>query len=326
MSNNNIKSLKRGGRFVNNHSGRRIRRTLLDFLLWKIGAYNLLDNKIDVPLNFSFPRVNETFYSDKPWALWLGHSSFLIKNQNIRILTDPIWNEMCSPFSFIGPKRKHTPPIEIAQIHKIDYVLISHDHYDHLDKKTVLELYKRFPNIKWIVPLGIKKWFKKLKIFNVYELDWWENYEDDDVSIFATPAQHYSGRSVFDGNKTLWCSFVCVFKKNQKKLYFTGDTGYNDIYFKSIGEKFLSMDLSLIPIGAYIPRKFMSPVHIDPEDAIKIHKDINSKFSIGMHYRTFRLSDENMLLPPYELYLNLIKEDLDLKEFVAIDPGSYVNW
>ncbi|MFA6502459.1 MAG: MBL fold metallo-hydrolase, partial [Parachlamydiales bacterium] len=160
--NRNFNSLKIGGRFINSHSGRRIRRTLIDFFLWKSGFYNLYDKKIEIPINFSFPVINDVFYPNKPWALWLGHSSFLVKNKNIRLLTDPIWNETCSPFSFIGPRRRHEPPIDINQLTKIDYVLISHDHYDHLDKKTVLALHKKFPGIKWIVPLGLKKWFKKI--------------------------------------------------------------------------------------------------------------------------------------------------------------------
>ncbi|MFA6118935.1 MAG: MBL fold metallo-hydrolase [Parachlamydiales bacterium] len=324
--NRNFNSLKIGGRFINSHSGRRIRRTLIDFFLWKSGFYNLYDKKIEIPINFSFPVINDVFYPNKPWALWLGHSSFLVKNKNIRLLTDPIWNETCSPFSFIGPRRRHEPPIDINQLTKIDYVLISHDHYDHLDKKTVLALHKKFPGIKWIVPLGLKKWFKKINILNVEELAWWEKYEDNLVTIHSVPAQHYSGRGLFDGNKTLWCGFVYENKEEQKKLYFTGDTGYNNKYFKLIGEKFQGIDLSLIPIGAYIPRKFMSPVHIDPQDAVQIHKDVLSKFSIGMHWKTFNLSDEKIHQPPYELYLNLIKEDISFNKFIAIDPGSYVNW
>jgi N-acyl-phosphatidylethanolamine-hydrolysing phospholipase D len=196
-----------------------------------------------------------------------------------------------------------------------------------LDKKTILDLNKKFKKqIKWIVPLGTKKWFKKKTIDNVIELNWWQNYEDELINIYSVPAQHYSGRNILDGNKSLWTGYVLKVKEDQKKLYFTGDSGYNDIDFKKIGNKFNEIDLSLIPIGTYIPRKFMKPVHTDPQDAIKIHKDVNSKFSIGMHWRTFHLSDENMHLPPYELYLNLKKENIDTSEFTVLEPGAYVNW
>jgi len=323
---NNYNSLKKNGRFINFNTNRRVRRTVFDFLLWKIGIYKIKNERITIPNDFSFPNIDQTFLSQVPWAMWVGHSTFLIKNDNIRMLTDPIWNDNCSPVSFIGPKRKHPPPLDIEQLNSINYVLISHNHYDHFDKKTVLRLYKNFPNIKWIVPLGIKRWFNKWKIPNVVELDWWQNYEDDFINVYSVPAQHYSGRTMFDGNRDLWTGFVCITKKDQKKLYFTGDTGYNDMDFKMIGNKFSSIDLSLISIGTYVPRKFMRPVHLAPEDAAQIHLDVNSNLSIGMHWNTFHLSDENMDLPPYELYINLKKKNIDPANFKVIDPGTYVNW
>jgi N-acyl-phosphatidylethanolamine-hydrolysing phospholipase D len=325
--NNRLNSLKKNGRFINFNASKRVRRTLLDFLLWKIGFYNIYNEKLNVPDDFIFPKISKPFIYNKPWIMWIGHCTFLIKNKNVKILTDPIWNDNCSPFSFIGPKRRHPPPLDIAQLNQINYVLISHNHYDHLDKKTILDLNKKFKKqIKWIVPLGTKKWFKKKTIDNVIELNWWQNYEDELINIYSVPAQHYSGRNILDGNKSLWTGYVLKVKEDQKKLYFTGDSGYNDIDFKKIGNKFNEIDLSLIPIGTYIPRKFMKPVHTDPQDAIKIHKDVNSKFSIGMHWRTFHLSDENMHLPPYELYLNLKKENIDTSEFTVLEPGAYVNW
>ncbi|HEU64701.1 MAG: hypothetical protein KR126chlam4_00835 [Candidatus Anoxychlamydiales bacterium] len=323
---NYLKSLKRLGRFVNFNSNRRVRRTLLDFLLWKLGLCNQEDEKLIVPKDFSFPKINKPYDASNPWVMWVGHCTFLIKVNNLNILTDPIWTQKCSPVSSIGPQRKLPPAIDLDQLTKVDYVVISHNHYDHLDKKTVINLNKKFPNIKWIVPLGMKRWMKKIKVVNITELDWWENFEDGFIEIYATPAQHYSGRSLLDGNKVLWVGYVIVSKNDQKKLYFTGDTGYNEIDFKQIGKKFKFMDLSLIPIGTYVPRKFMNPVHIDPQDAVKIHKDVNSNFSVAMHWKIFNLSDEAMLQPPYELYLSLQKENIDLSKFRVLDPGSYVNW
>jgi len=319
---NFVYSLKKNGKYINFIENK---KTIFNFFLWKIGYYRFFDKKIIVPKDFSFPKVGNSFNPEKPWVMWIGHCSFLIKYKNVKILTDPIWNHICSSF-LLGFRRKHPPPIDIANLDKIDYVFISHNHYDHLDKKTVLFLSGKFKNIKWIVPMGLKKWFLKKRVANVIELDWWDNFEDEFVNICSVPAQHYSGRGLFDLNKSLFSGYVCLMKDDDKKLYFTGDTGYNDINFKSIGEKFKKIDLSFLPIGAYLPRKFMKPVHTDPQDAIKIHKDVNSKFSIAMHWKTFKLSDENMNLPPYELYLSLKKENIDFSEFIVVEPGCYVNW
>lgn len=320
-------SLKKNGRYVNFNANKRVRRTLIDFFLWKIGAYNIKNEKLIVPNDFIYPINDKPFVYNAPWVMWIGHCTFLIKNSNVKILTDPIWNNNCSPFTFIGPIRRHEAPLDIKQLNKINYVLISHNHYDHLDLNSILELHKKFNSqLTWVVPKGLKRWFIRKGIENVVELDWWENYEDELINICSVPAQHYSGRNIFDGNKSLWTGYVLTIKNDQKKLYFTGDSGYNDIDFKMIGNKFKKIDLSLIPIGTYIPRKFMSPVHTDPEGAVKIHKDVNSEFSIGMHWKTFHLSDENMLLPPYELYLSLKKENIDPSKFIVLEPGSYVNW
>jgi N-acyl-phosphatidylethanolamine-hydrolysing phospholipase D len=327
MENDNFyKALKKKGRFVNFNGPKRVRRTAFDFLCWKLGLLNQKSEKIKVPKDFAYPKFQKAFDAAKPWVMWVGHCTFLIKAMNNIILTDPIWNEKCSPFKNIGPKRRYPPAIDLNQLVKVDYVLISHNHYDHLDKKTIIKLHKKFPNIVWIVPLGIKKWLKKLKIENVHELDWWQSFKKDDLEFFATPAQHYSGRGILDANKALWAGFVIDCKKANKKLYFTGDTGYNEIDFKKIGKKFESLDLSLIPIGTYMPRRFMSPVHIDPQSAVKIHKDINSKLSLAMHWKVFHLSDEAMLQPPYELYTCLKHANIDFNEFIVLELGSYVNW
>ncbi len=321
-----LKSLKKAGRFINFNSNKRVRRTILDFLLWKLGFFNREDEKIIVPKNFSFPKIQRPYDASKSWVMWIGHCTFLIKINNLTILTDPIWTKKCSPLPSIGPERRYPPAIDLDQLTKVDYVLISHNHYDHLDINTVVNLNKKFPNIKWIVPLGMKRWMKKRRLKNIFELDWWQHFENEVIQIYATPAQHYSGRGLFDANKVLWVGYVIISKKNQKKLYFTGDTGYNEVDFKLIGKKFKYMDLSLIPIGTYVPRKFMNPVHIDPQDAVKIHKDVNSNFSLAMHWKIFNLSDEAMMQPPYELYLSLMKERIDLNKFMVLDLGSYVNW
>lgn len=323
MTENHPRQLR--GRYMNHHAPNVHKRTK-DFFLWMIGYFK--DGEFEkAPENFSYPLPTQEFNAKKPWAMWIGHSTFLICLENKHILTDPIWSTRCSPVPFIGPKRKHAPPIPLEKLPKIDYVLISHDHYDHLDRMTVERLHMLFPEILWIVPTGVKKWFNKLEIIRVVELNWWENRNiDSTFKITSVPAQHFSGRRAPNLNKTLWAGYVLEDLHSTKTFYFAGDTGYNPHDFKKIGDHFPSIDLSFIPIGAYSPRQFMAPVHTDPKNAVNIHIDVNSKLSLGMHWKTFRLSDEPMDQPPFELLAALKAENIDPSSFLAIDPGMKVNW
>lgn len=311
------------------------KRTIKDALLWKMGYF---DDKADLPQmpsSFSFPLKPTSIDLTKPKALWINHSTFFIKMNGVHFLTDPIWGKRCSPLSFLGPIRKHQAPLDLEDLEKVDHVLISHNHYDHLDKQTVLSLHKLYPHIKWWVPLGVKKWFTSIGITSVEELGWWEslqihcpNNSSHTLQFTAVPAQHFSGRGFKDTGKTLWAGWVVesFTLDSTKRLYFVGDTGYNPIDFKSIGLRWPHMDLSLIPIGSYVPRKFMSPVHIDPWQAVKIHQEVNSKQSIGMHWNTFRLSDEERNRPPYDLFLALTEANIDPLTFLAIPPGHEIHW
>ena len=322
-------------RFANSHINN-IRRKAVDIFLWQIGYYNDKFLIVPPPYSFSYPNPKETLTKNSPEVTWINHCTFLLAIDGVHILTDPIWSKRCSPFHFFGPKRKHNPPISIEELPSIDFVFISHNHYDHLDKKSVLKLHKLYPNITWIVPLGVKKWFKDRGISQVRELSWWEEtlisdpkHPEIELKVTAVPAQHYSGRGIFDKNRSLWVGFVidCIReKKGNKRFYFVGDTGYNEKDFNAIGEKFGEMDLSLIPIGTYIPHKFMDPVHIDPEKATAIHKEVKSRLSVGMHWRTFRLSGETLERPPYDLFLALQKEGLDPSTFRILEPGQTIHW
>lgn len=277
------------------------------------------------PVHYRYPVNPPPFNPQAPWAQWINHTTYLIQIQGKHLLTDPIWSERCSPLSFIGPRRSHAPALALKDLPQIDYVLISHDHYDHLDRKTVLKLHEQFPNILWIVPKGVRAWFKRQGIERVQELAWWEEIQiDSSFKVTSVPSQHFSGR--FKMNKTLWCGYVVEALLASKRLYFVGDTGYNPKDFKSIGEKWKSFDLSLIPIGAYSPRAFMSAVHVDPKDAVNIHREVGSKLSLATHWKTFRLSDESINQPPFDLYLSLQKAGVHPAEFLAIEPGSKVNW
>lgn len=309
--------------FSNPHANQ-IRRTFFDALLWKFGYYDDPAKGNPAPESFVYPVPGKPFNESEPWTMWINHSTFLIQVGGLYFLTDPIWAQRCSPLSFLGPKRRHKAPIEISELPKIDYVLISHDHYDHLDKEAVLKLFKRFPDIIWLVPIGVKKWFNKLGISKVYEFNWWEQKEFGQVKVTATPTQHFSGRSPLSMNQTLWCGYVV--ECQGKRFYFVGDTGYNPYDFNEIGKRWDKMDLSLIPIGSYVPRAFMSPVHIEPRDAVQIHQEVRSQFSIGMHWKTFRLSDEPLNQPPYDLFIELQKEGIDPHQFIVIQPGLPINW
>lgn len=315
----------RKGRYVNPHI-HNIRRRRRDFFFWALGCYR--DFPFErVPDGFTYPMPEDPFDPDKPWAMWIGHSTYLISVGGRTILTDPIWSKRCSPIPFLGPKRRNPAPIPIQLLPKIDYVLISHDHYDHLDRWSVDKLHSQFPDILWVVPEGVKKWFTNRGIKKVTELTWWKEMNiDSTFRVTSVPCQHFSGRKTKDLNHTLWTGYVFEDLLLSKVLYFVGDTGYNTHHFKEVGKEFPNIDLSLIPIGAYSPRKFMAPVHIDPRDAVNIHMDVNSKLSLGMHWNTFRLSEEPVYQPPFDLFQSLKKKNIDPRTFLAILPGQKINW
>lgn len=303
-------------------------RSLWNIILWKVGAFKDPKEEIKAPHDFQYPGPQLQFSKEEPVITWVNHCTFLIEAFGNVILTDPIWGEVCSPVSFFGPKRRHAPGIHLSDIEQLDYVLISHNHYDHLDYKTVKAIQAKFPKVEWIIPAGMKTWFKNRGIQNTHEFNWWDTHSYQNkastLKVTAVPTQHFSGRLSVDGNKSIWNGYVLEIEN--KKLYFAGDTGYNKFDFQEIGRAFDGFDLSLIPIGTYIPKKFMQPVHICPEEAVKIHQDVGSKMTIGMHWKTFCLSDEEMDRPPYDLYLALKDANLCPEDFFITDPGQRVNW
>ncbi len=310
-------------RFTNPHT-EDLRRTLWHLFLWKIGRYDEKVQRPSQPFDFIYPAQAKPFEQNAPSAVWIGHSTYLIEIEGISILTDPVWDAYCSPIPFNGLKRRSEPPISLADLPPIDIVLISHNHYDHLDAKTVSALHRFHPQIQWILPLRLSPWFHRRGIHSAIELGWWQKYTAKGCAITAVPAQHFSGRGLWDQNKTFWNGYVL--EKDGKRLYFTGDTGYNPHDFKAIGERWPHMDLSLIPIGTYVPEEFMQPVHISPQEAVKIHQDVKSNFSLGMHWNTFCLSDEPLERPPFDLYLSMKEKGLPFETFLPIEIGTHVNW
>lgn len=222
----------------------------------------------------------------------------------------------------VGPKRIRNPGIAFENLPKIDVILISHSHYDHLDFATIKKIYDRDkPQI--IVGLGVDKQIKRYgKKIIAHSLDWYESKKiTDDVEIFFTPAHHWSNRSLFDRNKSLWGSFVI--KTTSGNIYFAGDTAYNKgTHFKEICKRFGPCKLALLPIGAYEPYWFMKSAHMNPRDAVMAHIDLKSKQSIAMHFGTFKLTDEACDDPPKHLAIALKKFNIDSESFRVLDHGE----
>jgi N-acyl-phosphatidylethanolamine-hydrolysing phospholipase D len=237
---------------------------------------------------------------------WIGHSSFLLQVTGKNILTDPVFSRHISPVSFLGPERQAPLPLELSQLPAIDAVIISHDHYDHLDKSTIKYLGNR---PKYFVPLKVRKWFQDLKITNVVELDWWQSEMLDSLRFTEVPAQHFSGRSPFRFNRTLWAGWVIECSKG--RIYFAGDTGYSP-HFREIAERIGEIKIALLPIGAYRPRWFMKAMHLDPPEAVQAYFDLKTDYAIGMHWGTFKQSDEPLAEPP--LYLKKAAEACGIQD------------
>ena len=247
---------------------------------------------------------------------WIGHAAFLIQVNGLNILTDPMFSERASPVSFAGPKRLAPPGVALKDLPKIDAVIISHNHYDHLDAHSV----KAIGNgPRYFVPPGYTAWFKKHGIDNVQELDWWASAMLGGLRFHAVPTQHFSGRSLFDRNEVLWAGWVIETRSG--KIYFSGCTGYAPL-FKEIGSRLGPMRLSLIPIGGYSPRWFMRSMHVDPPEAVRIHQDVRSEQSVGMHWATFPLTDEHPSEPPAYLARALQEADASGDRFVVMKIGE----
>ncbi|WP_299010579.1 MBL fold metallo-hydrolase [uncultured Shewanella sp.] len=215
----------------------------------------------------------------------LGHSSLFMLLNGKKWLIDPVFSERASPFSFIGPKRFHQPPIALKDLPNIDGVLISHDHYDHLDEASIKHLAQTVKH--FVVPLGVDKHLKKWQVpaANIHALDWWQSITIDNITLTATPTQHFSGRGLFDKNETLWASYAI--KTPQSTLFFSGDSGYFD-GFKTIGERFGPFDITMVETGAY--DKDWANIHMTPEQSLQAHIDLKGRHMLPIHNGTFDLA------------------------------------
>lgn len=239
------------------------------------------------PINFD-GNLNEAI-SDKFQYTFVNHSTFLIQHLGINLLTDPIWSQRCSPFQFIGPKRMRPPGMDLTDLPEIHLVLITHNHYDHLDKNTVRHLIKTY-DPDFVVPLGLAHLITQWGGRVIAELDWYESIDYNGITVTATPCNHFSSRGIRDRNTSLWCGYTLI--SDKISVYYVGDTGYSSV-FKEICDRLGPFDLSFIPIGAFKPKWFMGPIHVSPSQAVQIHRDVKSKQSIAMHFGTFPLADDN---------------------------------
>lgn len=305
-----------GTRFFN--PGIENKKSFIDFLKWQF-----LDTWVEWPEvaeeRSAKPAICESAEKDTLCVTFVGHATVLIQHKGISYLTDPIWSQRASPFSWIGPERHRQPGVPFPMLPKIDYVLISHNHYDHMDIPTL----KRLNEVhapQFLVPLGDAKLLQSEGIQRVTELDWQKSIRlSMDQVITFERAQHWSKRSLFDTRKSLWGSYVV--RSFDKTVFFAGDTGYGD-FFQDIRKRNGSFDVALIPVGAYEPRSFMKTHHVNPEDAVQIHKDLESKKSMGIHFGTFRLTSEGIEDPVIALAEALKAASLKDSDFTAPRMGE----
>jgi L-ascorbate metabolism protein UlaG (beta-lactamase superfamily) len=282
-----------GKRFFNPNGARA--GGVLDVLRWKLS---------------SRPEPSPSFVSDvkqcKPPArvdgtelrvTLINHSTLLLQQSGLHVLTDPIWSERASPLAAMGPRRRRKPGVRLEDLPRIDAVLLSHNHYDHLDLATLRRLTDR-AQAQFIVPTGVAESLRSRNVGPALELDWGESAPLAGAKIHSVPAMHFSARRIFDRDRTLWCGYMI--EAADRTIYFAGDTGFGD-HFAWIRERFGRPRLALLPIGAFEPRWFMSPVHMGPDEAVRAHEILAAKTSIAIHHGTFQLGDEGIDTPQREL-------------------------
>jgi L-ascorbate metabolism protein UlaG (beta-lactamase superfamily) len=254
-------------------------------------------------------------------AWWLGHATVLVRRQGLTVITDPVLGQRASPLSFAGPLRRTPTPVEAAALPRIDVVVISHNHYDHLDRASVHAIARQFPAAVFLVPLGLKRWFDRERIGNVRELDWWSSTEVNGAVFTFVPARHWSARTLWDRNRSLWGGWVMA--QDGYRFWFAGDTGYSD-QLAEIGRRAGPIDLAALPIGAYAPRWFMHGQHVDPAEAVRLHKEIGCKRSIAIHWGVFELADDQLDEPPRLLGEALASEGLGPDDFMLLNIGGRI--
>lgn len=310
-----------GSHFFNPGEGE-LGKSLWDVLIWKWYSQAkpwpkalILDNEQ--------PQLKPLQAGESPRAVFINHATVLLQWPGLNILTDPALLEGVGPLSYPWIKRHRLPGIPLDKLPKIDFILISHNHYDHLDRPSLDQLIAR-DQPKLIMPLGVSTYLSSQGVDLSTELDWWQRYTapEKQLRITLVPARHWSKRTPYDTNRSLWAGFVI--EKGNKTVYFAGDTGYSP-HFKAIHQQFPNIDLALLPIGSYEPRHFMGPAHLNPAEAVQAARDLDAKQSIGIHFGTFRLSDEGIDAPARDLQKALKDQQWD-KPFAALANGGEVRF
>ncbi|WP_200270795.1 MBL fold metallo-hydrolase [Luteolibacter pohnpeiensis] len=299
---------------------------ILDILKWKfkIGPQEqpLIPEAPDEPaavVPLKPEKIREA--PAKGWRVaWLGHASFLVQGCGLSILIDPVFSEFCAPFEMKSFRRRAPLPISPSDLPRIDVVLLTHGHYDHLD----LAALKALPGEpRWVIAEGHADWLEKRLSKKCQEVAWHEKVElAADVTVMATPAQHFTARTPFDRNRGHWCGWLI--EGGGCKVWHAGDSAYCAA-FPEIGEFYGPIDFGMIPIGAYQPRKIMKPMHMNPEEAVQVFSDTRCRRAVGMHWGTFTLTDEPMQEPALRLRREMGRRGLDLDAFTAEPIGSQWN-
>jgi L-ascorbate metabolism protein UlaG (beta-lactamase superfamily) len=308
--------VKRDGRFV--LPGHVAHAKFSDILKWQLsGSRKKWPARIENQIHESPPaRVAGRQLN----ATWIGHSTVLIQTAGLNILTDPFFSKRASPFQFAGPKRIRDPGISIEGLPPIDLILLSHNHYDHLDAPALAAL-KNVHNPKLITTLNNGRYVKN---YPCTELDWRQSFEFGEVRITLMPALHWSKRSVYDTNKALWGAFVI--ETAGGIIYFAADTGYGTgETFREVKTKFGAPRLSLLPIGAYKPRWFMKPQHMNPDEAVQAHLDLGSAKSLAIHHGTVQLTDEAVDAPVLALAEAMARRKIEKADFIVSEIGQSIK-
>ena len=268
----------------------------VSFFVTRIWGTTLFPRVANLPLapnDGGLLRANQK----DPTLTWIGHSTLLVQLDGVNVLTDPQWSPRASPVAFGGPRRVTPAGLAFEALPPIHVVVISHDHYDHLDVATVTRLWE-VHRPRFLVPLGHRGWFGDLGITDVEELDWWQERVVRGVTFTCVPARHFSGRTPWDRNRRLWSGWTVAGR--DRRLFFAGDTAYDDV-FKEIGARLGPFDLAAIPIGAYVPPEIMWWSHTTPEDALRVFADVRGKAFVPIHWGTFDLAEEPIEDPPQRL-------------------------
>ncbi len=280
----------------------------------------------------AWPRQFNSPFSHKPEprvdalrSTLIGHASFLVQVAGLNLLIDPVFAERASPLSFAGPKRVNAPGVALQDLPPIDAVLLTHNHYDHLDKTNLWKL-EREHHPQFVTPLGVDENLmrRKTQVSKVATLDWGQSFSLGHITVHAVPTYHWSARGTGDRRKTLWCSFVITTPNSV--IYHIGDTGYGAGEFsKQVKQDFGAVTLAHIPIGAYEPRWFMKDAHVNPEEAVQIFQDCGAANAIGHHWGTFQLTDESIIQPQQDLALALARANIAEAQFQAFRPGQAIT-